>query len=338
VAKFFSDNSFRYTIAPRVSAEYVDFPWQAYVSESTPTDAEVRKYFDDHPGRFPKPAPAKAPAAAKPDPAADFAAVQPQVRAALQMERAKRLATKAASDLTYALYEGKVARGAPLDAFLAGKKLKVTPLAPFTLEAGPAELGGSHEIAAAAFELNADRFYSEGLPSPDGAVVLIWKESLPAREPLLAEVRDKVRADALDNEKRKRFVEFGQAFRASIERRLKAGESFDKAAVAAASPNKVEVKSYPAFSLRTQPHDIDPAVIPVLDHLEKGGVSDLQPTADKGLVIYAADKKLPALDAANPRYAMVKAQLAMSFARTDSLSILGEIVDKEVKRMDASLK
>ncbi len=337
LSKFFSDNSFRYTIAPRVSADYIEFPWETYAAENVPTDAEVRQYYDSNPGRFPAPGAAKAPAV-KPDPAANFAAVAQQVRSALQTEKARRSAVKAASDLTYALYEGKVTLGASLDSFLAGRNLKAASLAPFTRDEGPKELGGSREIANAAFELSADRFYSEGMPDPAGAVVLIWKASLPSRQPLLSEVIGKVRADALDNEKRKRFIEFGQTLRAAIERRLKSGEPFDKAAAAAAGTVKVEVKAYAPFTLRSQPRDIDQAVLGVLDSLSKGGVSDMQPTAEKGFLVYAADKKVPVLDASNPRYSQIRAQLAQNFARADSMAILGEVADRELKRMNASLK
>ena len=337
LSKFFSDNSFRYTIAPRVSVECIEFPRSAYAAENVPTDSEVRQYYDANPGRFPAHANPKGPAP-KADQAADFAAVAPEVRAALQAEKATRSAVKAASDVTYALYEGKVTLGASLDSFLAERKLKAVSLAPFTHDAGPAELGGSREIANAAFELSGDRFYSEGIPSPAGAVVLIWKASLPSQQPLLSDVIDKVRADAIDSEKRKRFVEFGQSLRAGIERRLKAGAAFDKAAAEAAGSVHVEVKAYPPFTLRTQPHDIDPAVVGTLENLAKGAVSDMQPTAEKGFLVYAADKKVPVLDSSNPRYAQIKAQLSQSFARADSVAILGEVAERELKRMNASLK
>jgi peptidyl-prolyl cis-trans isomerase D len=333
LAKFFSDNSFRYTVPPRVSVSYVEFPASAFAVQSAPTDAEVREYYDTHPGKFPKPQAAKAPPA-KPDPAADFLVVQPQVRAALLLEREKRSAVKAASDLTYALYEGKVSRGASLDSFLTAQKLKAATLAPFTRDTGPAELGASHEVAEAAFGLNADRFYSEGIPSPGGAVVLFWNESLPAHEPLLADVRDKVRADAIDDMKRKRFIELGKTLRADIERRLKAGEPFDKAAAAAGGAVKLAVRTYPPFTFRDQPRDIDQAVIGVLDRLEKGGVSDMAITADKGFLVYAADKKAPPLDESSARYLQVRAQLANAYARTGSFSILSEVMEKELKRTD----
>ncbi|HXQ81290.1 MAG TPA: peptidyl-prolyl cis-trans isomerase [Opitutaceae bacterium] len=337
ITKFFSDNSFRYTVAPRVSVDYVDFPASAFAVASPPTDAEVRRYYEAHQDRFPKPAPAKVPPV-KPDPDADFKAAEPQVRAALQFEKAKRAAVAAASDFAYALYEGKVTRGTALDSFLAGHKTKVASLAPFTRDAGPAELGGSREIANAAFELNADRFYSEGIPSPGGAVVLIWKESFPAHEPLLVDVREKVRADAIDDLKRKRFIDFGRTLKAAIERKIRSGESFEKAAEEARGAVKLAVKSYPPFTYRDQPHDIDQAVIGVLDRLGKGSVSDMAITADKGFLVYAADKKTPPLNESNARFVQVRAQLAMAYARAEAFAVLQEVMDRELKRTDTSLK
>ena len=338
ISKYFSDNAFRYTVAPRVSVDSIAFPASAYVSQVTPpTDAEVREFYDSNPGRFPNPAAAKAPGA-KASPDADFAAVQAQVRTTLVGERAQRAAIKAGSDVAFELYDGKVARGAALDTFLSDKKLKTASLAPFTLDAGPAELGGSREIADAAFRLNSDRYYSEALPSTTGAVVLILKDTLPARNPSLAEVRDKVIADATDNLKRQRFVEFGRLLKSGIESRLKAGESFDKAAVEAADGTKVAVKSYPAFRLRDQPRNVDPVVLGVLDHLEKGGVSDMEATADKGTVVFAADKKLPALGESGPQFAQTRAMLARSYSGSESVAVLGDIVDQELKRTDTAAK
>jgi hypothetical protein len=100
----------------------------------------------------------------------------------------------------------------------------------------------------------------------------------------------------------------------------------------------VDVKSFGPFTLRTPPEGMDPSVTAALDHLEKGGVSDMQATAEKGFLVYAADKKVPALDPSNPRLVQVWGQLALNYARTDTLGILGNVVDREAKRMDASVK
>jgi peptidyl-prolyl cis-trans isomerase D len=333
ISKFFTDNAFRYTVAPRVEVTYVNFPAEGFVGSQSATDAEVRQFFDANPARFPKPASSDPKVSS--DPAAQFAAVQGQVRLSLLLEKAKQSAVKAASDLAYALYDGKVTRQA-VDDFLAARHLKAASLAPFTSDAGPPELGGSRAIASAAFELNADRFYSEGLPTQDGAVVLFWKNSLPSYQPTLAEVHDKVRADAVDNERRIQFIAFGRSLKAGIERRLKEGESFDKAAAEAASPVAVVVKGFPAFTLRAPPKDIDPSVMSNLDRLEKGSVSDMEATADRGILVYAADKKVPAVDPTSSRYAQIRSQLAATYARTTSSEAIREIVENELKRTDTS--
>ncbi|MDB6128058.1 MAG: hypothetical protein JWM35_1954, partial [Verrucomicrobia bacterium] len=111
LTKFFQDNTFRYTIAPRVVVSAAFFPASAYTNQVSVGEAEVRAYYDGNPGRFPNPTPRAA--TAKPDPAADYAAVRPQVEAALKLERAQRFAAKAASDLSFALYDGKISAGTP---------------------------------------------------------------------------------------------------------------------------------------------------------------------------------------------------------------------------------
>ena len=101
---------------------------------------------------------------------------------------------------------------------------------------------------------------------------------------------------------------------------------------------KVTVKSYPPFTLRQQNHDVDPSVYGVLDHLDKGSVSDMGATAEKGVIVYAADKKEPVSDESNPRYAQIKAQIASQFARTDATAVMREIVQDELKRSEAAVK
>jgi peptidyl-prolyl cis-trans isomerase D len=335
LTKFFDENSFRYEIAPRVSAGFVAFPSVNYVGQITVTDDEVKAYYDANPGRFLNPAAAKQPKDAKPDPAADFAAVRAQVSTSLRLERAQRLAMKAASDFSFALYEGKVTAGPALDAALASRKLALEPLAPFTQESGPAELGGSPELAEEAFKLGKDRFFSDAIGVPAGAVVLFWKDTLPSRKPLFAEVHAKVSADYIESEKSRRFVEVGKTLRAQVENRLKAGEPFDKAVAAAAgSTIKVETKTFTPFTLRQPPTDLDNSALGTLEHLDKGQVSDLVSAKDKGYLVYAVDKKLPDFSDTNPQYATTKAQLAAYSARLDASSVLSELVAQELKKTE----
>ena len=338
LAKFFEENSFRYTIPARAVVSVAYFPATAYTGAISVTESDVRNYYTANPGRWPNPA---AKPGAKADPAADYAAVRPQVEASLKLEQAQRVAAKVASDLSFALYDGKVAIGSPaFDALLAAQHVTVKPLAPFTREAGPAELGGSPEIAAEAFKLGETRAYSDALSAPDGAVVLFWKETQPPRQPTLAEVRAQVVADYTDNEKRKRFVETGRLLRSTIETRLKAGDTFETAVAAAASATstKVEAKLLPPFSRRTPPKDADASVLGALDRLEKGRVSDMSIVKDQGVLLYAADKKVPDLSESGTAYTAMRAQLAAVNARIGTSSYLAQIVEQELKKSEPPVK
>ncbi len=250
LTKFFEDNSFRYEIPPSVVASYIEFSSINYLANIKVTDAEVRAFYDANPSRFPKPAevkPADAKSPATPpkaDPAADFAAVRTMVESTLKLQRAQQLALKAASDTAVAIYEAKLDQspaGPELDAFLAERGLKRKDLAPFTREAGPKELGGSPEVAAEAFKLGKvqNRYISEAVPSPLGAAIIVWKDTLPAHKPTFAEVKDKVAKDYADDEKQKRFVELGKTLKAQLEARLKAGDPLDKAAAAVTGGVKI---------------------------------------------------------------------------------------------------
>ncbi len=332
LTRFFDENIFRYEIPPRIDVSYANFPASRYLSSIAVTEPEVHAYYDANPARFPKPATeAKSP---KRDAAADYAAVRPQVEAVLKLERARNQALKAASDFSLALYDRQLTPGTPaFDAFLAGQKLTLNRLAPFTHESGPAEFPGDSTLTDEAFKLGPDRLYSDAVGTPTGAVVLFWKDLQPARKPALAEVRAKVTADYVDGEKRKRFVELGRTLRAELEAGLKQGESFDKAVATAAAANRVRItaKTVPPFTRRQPPQDVDYSVFGTLDRLNQGQVSDMVIAKDHGLLVYAAGKKLPDLSPANPQFAAARAQLAFGTGRVAAASYLEDRIRKELK-------
>ena len=339
LTKYFEEEAARYQIPPRVVATFADFSSLNHLAGVTVSEAEVRGYYDANPSRFPKAAavkPADDKTPEKSDPAADYAAARPQAEATLKLERAQKLATKSASDLSLALYENKVT-AAGLDAFLSKLKLTAKSLAPFTREAGPAELGGSRDVANEAFKLpREDRYYSEAIAVPAGAVVLFWKETQPARKPLLTEVRDKVLADWTEGEKRRRFVELGKTMKTQIEARIKAGDTMEVAAATSATSAsvKIEAKSLAAFSLRNRPQDADSTVLGALDRLEKGQLSEMLIAQDKGVFVYATDKVAPDLTETNPQFVPTRLQIAGYTARLTAGAYISELVEQELKKSE----
>jgi peptidyl-prolyl cis-trans isomerase D len=178
------------------------------------------------------------------------------------------------------------------------------------------------------------------VPTNSGAAILIWKGAVPARQPALAEVRDKVRADYTENEKRKRFVDLGRTLRGLIESRMKAGDPFDKAVAAAQASQgaKMEAKALPTFTLRDRPQDLSQSVAGALEHLEKGQVSEMIMDGDKGIIVGALDKKAPDLSETGPRFAEMRTLIAAFTARQGASSYLSEIVAQELKRTENVVK
>ena len=342
--RFYDDAAFRYLVPPRVGVDYVEFPASAFLGAITVTAAEVRAYYDENPLRFPKPAEAKAAgdskavladAAKAGNPDADFAAVRSQVEQALKTERAQRQAAKTAADLTVTIYEQKLAPHTPaFDDFVAKNKLTLKPVAAFHRDAVPTELNWTPAIVEQALQLGADHPVSDALSGTAGSLVLFWRETLPSFQPSLAQVRDRVVADFNENERRKHFVEFGRTLRSQLETRLKAGDAFDKAAAAVtdASQPKLAVKEYPPFLRRQPPKDIEATVLGPLDRLERGQVSEMMLTEDKGFFVYVKEKKSPDLAETGSQFAVTQAQLARLSVGANRSMFLNEIVAGELKK------
>lgn len=331
LSKYFEYNSPRYEIAPKVGVSYVDFPSSAYIGQVTFTEEALRAYYNANSARFAKPLSDKPAAPSTPD--ADFAAARKQVEAAYKLERAEALATTAASDLAVALYENKIT-AATLDTFLKARQLTRKAVAPFNAESVPAELGSSSRVAAEALKTGPAHLYSEPVSTGHGSAILVWNETIPARQPALAEVKDKVTIDYLESEKRKRFAEAGRTLRTALQARLKAGDTLAKAVAASASviPAKLGTKSWPAFTLANPPQDLDYNVYTAINGLQKGELSEMSISVEQGLLIYAADKKLPSSDPASPKFTETRNRLAEFTASRDGGALLSAMVESELAK------
>ena len=330
LTKFFEENAFRYELPPKVRLSYAEFPLSTHLRDVTVTDAEIRAFFDANPTRFPKPAEGIAAPAIGTGADADFMAVRGQVESALRAERALIVAAQAASDLSLALFEAKTSQPAVAD-FLAARGIKLNALAPFDESTVPPELGANPQVATEALKLNSARHFSDAIPTPAGAAVIFWQETLPARRPLFTEVAVRVGTDFVENEKRKRFVEVGRSVRDQLRARIKAGESFENAA-AAVSGLSLTVKSHAGFTRRQPPADVDFAVLNALDSINQGEVSEMIGAADKGVFIFAAEKKLPDLTEGTPMYTTTQSQLAQAYASRAGNEYLFELVQKELAK------
>ena len=330
--KFHEDHSGKYEVPTRPRLSYVEFKSADFPPPTAPTESDLRAFYNANLSSFPVPADADKKDAVVPATATDnFPKVRAQVEVAIRNLASQRLAQEAANDLTVALFERKTtikAASPELASFLAAQHRPTVALAPFAPDQPPADKAWLGNYAEAISRLSQERYYSDPLNSPDGAVVLLWQESLPGYNPLFAEVRERVAADYRENEKRRLFIERGIALKAQLQAAAKTPTGFAEKAAS----EKLEVKSYANFTMRQPPQDLPQPALATLVRLETGHVSDMIGLADKGILVYAQEKKLPDLSPANPRFAEIQGQLMTFIASNNENSVLGELVEQELKK------
>jgi peptidyl-prolyl cis-trans isomerase D len=339
---YFESNAFRYELPPHVRVAYVEFPASAYLNRVNVTPAEVRAYFEANPSRFPNP---NQPAGATPAVGADdlddshFEAVRPQVENALRLEQARRLAARAASDLTVALFDERVTSENAVGA-LAARGLELRQAPPIARGSAPAFLGGNPQHTNEAFRLTQQRPISDALMTPQGAVILVWQETIPARPAEFAAVQDQVRQDFLDNQRRQRFLNVGRTLRERIAERVQQGEAFAQAAAAEAQANNVQLttQSHGPFARREPPQEVPFPALNAMENLEQGQISEMVMAGNQGVIVHVASKSLPEISTNSPRFQEVRTQMAQFNSARNSDDILREMVRSELNRTESALR
>ncbi|MFH1497848.1 MAG: peptidyl-prolyl cis-trans isomerase, partial [Verrucomicrobiota bacterium] len=333
LAAFFADNAGRYEIPVRTRVDYIAFP--VAPQSVAVTDEELLSTYLANPARFPAPDAAEQPADAAQTSAFDnFAKVKPQVEAAVRAQKARRSAGQTAADLALELFENKIAPAALPD-FLAKRNLTLQTAAPVGPGTTPAKLAGIPQLAETAAGLGPDRPYSDALAGNDRTVILVWRETIPARQPELAEVRAEVESDLKVARLRERLAAAGKTLRDDLSARLKTGAQFTDAATAAAKAAglTVQTKSFAGFTFNEPPEGLDFTALNALQNLSAGDLSPVVTVSrDKALLLHVSEKQLPDLTAANPRYDEIKARIANVLAQRNGEDALAAIVDKELAR------
>jgi len=334
---WFETNSRRYEIAQRVAVSAIKFPSSRFAGSVTLTDAEIRAAYDAAPSRYPAPADAKPEAGKEPNADATFALVRARVEADLRKQRAEKAALAAADDLTVKLLEQRVA-AEKIPAYLATQNLALEDIGPIGEGSVPAVLGGAgaaRQILPEIVRLGADRPYSNSLPVPEGAVVLVWRESIPARIPAFTEVKDKVLADYQTEEKRRLFNEVGRKLRDTVLAAVSTGKPFAEAVNSAASAAgvKADIKTPASFTLSKPAPEIDYTAFQALASLNQGGVSEFLPTRDNGaILVHALKKETPAFDPASPAAAEIKGQLGPILSERNAQGMLAAMIEAELAK------
>ena len=152
--------------------------------------------------------------------------------------------------------------------------------------------GLTNQTLVQVFNLNDSRYYSDPIQNGDLYVILIYQGEEEAYTPELTEVLDKVTADYIEEQKRAKFTEKGAEIQGAIQMALSEGQSFADAAKA----HNLTHQSFEAFkTTATPPTGFGTDLVPQLENLDEGEVSDWVSTATEGVLVYAAKKSVPEL-------------------------------------------
>ena len=342
VADYFENNRAKYTTAPMVRVDYIEFPSSLFLKSVKVTEDEVRAYYDANPARFPKSlAIANTPQSHN----QNYELVRPNAEALLRQQRAQALASTAASELALELHKGRIFPDTrEFDELLEKNHVSIKSLPAFSKDAPPEQFGRNGAAAAReSFTLNDEARYSNPVKTGQGAVILVWRESIPQRPAEFSEVAKKAGEDHINEERKKQVQAIGKKIKHRVETDLKAGLPFQVAITKAAVGEGagVTTKNHAPFSLR-QPGakrqggadalDIDRNLTEILQHLEQGRMSEMIINGGAGRFIYARDVKLADFTETNPEHIRIERDMAARRASATFDAFAQSLVDSELEK------
>lgn len=331
---FYENNQFRYVVDEKVKAGYLLFePAKFLEKDYNPEPGEKSIHFFTNKARYqaaqPKPEPItkddgtiETPEA----PEVTLEMVEDQVIEEIRLDRAKEKARAAAEEFAYSLYDNDILMDSPaFNKAVATAGLTLKQLVPFPESAVIMQDGLTPSTLDEVFRLNDSRYYSDPIKNGDNYVILIYQGTEDSYTPSLEEVKAKVAADYKEQEKRAHFIEKGAQLKETILAAIASGKSF----ALAAEEEKLTHKAYDAFKRsETPPEGLNSSILPQLDNLNEGDVSDWIATDTEGMLVYAVKKEVPSYDKDSEE---VKTFIDRQGAGTSNVQfVIGERLSKEL--------
>ncbi len=298
---FYSNNSFRYGVDTRAKASYLKFDPANYIdNEYDPEPGEKSIHFFTNKARYqaaiPTPAPIEKEDGTTETPEAPEVTledVEDQVIEEIRKDRANKKAQEVAEAFAYTLFDREIENGSEaFNATISEAGLTLKELVPYPQSAIIMQDGLTNQTLGQVFNLNDSRYYSDPIQNGDLYVILIYQGEEEAYTPELTEVLDKVTADYIEEQKRAKFTEKGAEIQGAIQKALSEGQSFADAAKA----HNLTHQSFEAFKTNaTPPTGFGTDLVPQLENLDEGDISDWVSTATEGVLVFAAKKSVPEL-------------------------------------------
>ncbi len=321
---FFVDNDFRYATPERRTVSYVSFDASDYLSQVEVTEDKLRAYYSANTAKYQRVKESTKTEAKRETEDIPFEEVKDRVEVHYKLEKTRELAQRDAQELVLEIVRNEVSFES--DAFSKtlknhGKEVQTT--APFSVSERPVGTSWSRNAINTAFKLNASRYYSEPLLEGDSALVLFLKNQIESSIPTLAEVKEQVRKDFIDEETRRLQVAYGEELQEKLKQESK--DAFK----AIAEENGMTVKTFSDFTLLEPQEGLEPSIAYSIVNYTVGQVSPMNVRGGKGIFVYVNDKQVPEISADNEDYAERYEQLKEAYKASALQQYIGALTQAE---------
>ncbi len=323
---FYEENDFRYEVPPHKTVSYVVFETDRYTEEAeTPSESEMRDYFQRNRGDFSLPEPDTEAEEENDDEEpreVEFEDVADQVETTLKRRAARRLAEEAASDFTFSLFEGQIAKGSDeLAARIDELALPKETLLPYPEGERPGIIDGIRP-------LDEERYYSDPVSLGENFIVVLLEEVSPSFIPPFEDVRDQVAVDFREEERRRLRAERGNEIHQALLEKVNEGEAFSRAA----AEMDLELAEFEPFTLQTPPEGISQTVLRQLQELRSGDVSRMIQDNNRAHFVHVLERQVPEIDESDEDYVRNLEQTKSISANITGQTTIREIQNRAMPR------
>ncbi|MCC5808063.1 MAG: SurA N-terminal domain-containing protein [Opitutales bacterium] len=294
---FYDNNPARYALPERIRVRSVRFHADNFIDAVTrqPSDNDLRTHFERNQWRYQDLAP-------QPEEEGDapgevrFEDARERVERDWKREQARRIAEERSEDFVTSIHRAGLTRDSDdkVDGLIREFGGDVADVEPYSRNSPPQDGSIPRQLFNSMWIYQeGTRFYSDPAQTRDGAAVLLFDETVPARQPGFEEVRDRVAEDYRRQERRRLFSENLSQLRRELVERVEAGESFAKVA---------EEKGFRV----NDPESFDGGNIPFslqrnrlwenAQFLHSGQISDVILPEEDGFLVHMAERTTPEID------------------------------------------
>lgn len=324
--EYFNANAEMFRVPASAALDVMFFSAEGLASKSDFSDDEIKKFYDKNSLRYGEMKNGEYKTK-------ELAEVKSQVVLDMKKAEGAQAALVAADDLATRIYDAETTYGSEeFKKIIAEAKAEIKQLPHLLPTDTNLPEGVPAKVVKAGFNLGPQNFYSDPIPTENGAWIVFFRESKPSFIPQFSEIKDKVETAYKNSEKARLFSEMGVKAVEEIKAGLKDGKKFSDLAKAAG----FTVSTIDGFSFSESAFH-NPSMYTNLqllsDQLPKMRAGDVSPMITRptgGYIIYASAFEAPKAKPDDKEYKRISDAVADQSREFSARSIIGPELQKAI--------